>query len=134
MEIPLSCCNRSADTLIEWFGPEEIKVVVGGERWWQVRGMDSIDGEWITERQYLSNAKAPSGTKLSQDELDIIRMEALETVMVGLQLFYRGNAANYCQFYVHGGESSRMSSLSHRLSACALSQGDIILARSVRRS
>jgi hypothetical protein len=82
IRIPLSCCNRAADTLVEWFGPEEIKVVVGGEKWWQVRGMDSVDGEWITERQYLSNAKPPSGMKLSAADLDIVRMADLETVMV----------------------------------------------------
>jgi hypothetical protein len=86
--IPLSCCNRSADTLIEWFGPEEINVVVGGERWWQVRGLDGIDGEWITERRYLSSAKGPSGPKLSATDLDIVRMADLEAVMVSLKTIY----------------------------------------------
>jgi hypothetical protein len=80
--IPLSCCNQAADTLIDWFGHDDIKVTVGGERWWQVRGMDGIDAEWITERAYLSEAKPCSGPKLSPTDQDITRMENLEAVMV----------------------------------------------------
>ncbi|KAF9028446.1 alpha/beta-hydrolase [Hymenopellis radicata] len=85
--IPLTSCNRAADILIDWFGPEELKHVVGGERWWQVRGMDGIDAEWITEKEYLSEAKADSTRKLSDTEEDILRMESLDRVM----------------FYIHGG-------------------------------
>lgn len=73
--------------MIDWFGPEELKHVVGGERWWQVRGMDGIDGEWITEKEYLSSR--PDGPerkpKLTDDETDILRMEHLDTVMVRLE-------------------------------------------------
>lgn len=84
MSIPLVTANRAADILIEWFGPEDLKTVVGGERWWQVRGLDGIDAEWITEREYLSplNADAEAGRKLSDTDKDILRMENLDTVMV----------------------------------------------------
>lgn len=87
--IPLSTCNRAADALIDWFGPEELKKVVGGERWWQVRGLDGIDGEWITEKEYLGDIKdvASKGMNLSGDDLDILRMEHLETVMVRHSVF-----------------------------------------------
>ncbi|KAJ7781052.1 Alpha/Beta hydrolase protein [Mycena metata] len=86
--IPLQSCNASADILIDWFGPEELKAVVGGERWWQVRGLDGVDGEWITQKDYLSDAKVhPPGRKLSDDEQTILRMEKLDRVML----------------YVHGG-------------------------------
>ncbi|KAG5648902.1 hypothetical protein DXG03_000251 [Asterophora parasitica] len=87
--IPLSSCNRAADILMDWFGPEELKHVVGGERWWQVRGLDGIDAEWITEKEYLSAAKdyRRTGRKLSDDESTILRMDDLDTVML----------------YVHGG-------------------------------
>ncbi|KAF5387616.1 hypothetical protein D9615_000559 [Tricholomella constricta] len=87
--IPLSSCNRAADILIDWFGPDELKHVVGGERWWQVRGLDGIDAEWITEKEYLSTAKdhPHMNQKLSDDETTILRMDNLETVML----------------YVHGG-------------------------------
>jgi hypothetical protein len=84
VRVPLSSCNRAADFLIDWFGPEELKHVVGGERWWQVRGLDGVDGEWITEKQYLSDEKVDVdiGRKLTDDEEDILRMEKIETVMV----------------------------------------------------
>ncbi|RDB22775.1 AB hydrolase superfamily protein C4A8.06c [Hypsizygus marmoreus] len=87
--IPLTSCNRAADMLIEWFGPDELKRVVGGERWWQVRGLDGVDGEWITEKEYLRSAKDnPKMHKnLNDDEADILRMDHLERVML----------------YVHGG-------------------------------
>jgi hypothetical protein len=42
VQIPLSCANDAADVIIDWFGPEELKVIVGGERWWQVRLTPSI--------------------------------------------------------------------------------------------
>jgi len=70
--------------LIEWFDPDELDKVVGGERWWQVRGLDGVDGEWITETEYLSkfHAPSPSGKKLSEEEQNILQMEHLDTVMV----------------------------------------------------
>ncbi|KAG9004517.1 hypothetical protein FRB93_010294 [Tulasnella sp. JGI-2019a] len=49
--VPLECCNKSADILIDWFGPEQLKTVVGGERWWQVRGLQGIQGEWIAMKR-----------------------------------------------------------------------------------
>ncbi|KAH0587778.1 hypothetical protein H2248_006536 [Termitomyces sp. 'cryptogamus'] len=88
--IPLSSCNRAADILIEWFGPHDLKHVVGGERWWQVRGLDGLDGEWMTEKDYLSSStehKEHGRIKLSNDDCNILRMNHLETVML----------------YVHGG-------------------------------
>ncbi|KAJ7714315.1 alpha/beta-hydrolase [Mycena maculata] len=87
--IPLKSCNDAADVLIEWFGPDELKAVVGGERWWQVRGLDGVDGEWITQKDYLSDGKVhgPPGRKLSDDDETVLRMEELDRVML----------------YVHGG-------------------------------
>jgi hypothetical protein len=62
---------------------------VGGERWWQVRGLDGIDAEWITEREYLSPVKShvKNTRKMSDNDKDIPRMEHLETVMVCLSYF-----------------------------------------------
>ncbi|KAJ7490392.1 alpha/beta-hydrolase [Mycena galericulata] len=87
--IPLKSCNDAADVLVEWFGPDELKAVVGGERWWQVRGLDGVDGEWITQKDYLSDGKVhgPQGRKLSDDDHTVLRMEQLDRVML----------------YVHGG-------------------------------
>lgn len=44
--------------------------------------MDGIDAEWITEKEYLSEAKIDSTPKLSDTEEDILRMESLDRVMV----------------------------------------------------
>ncbi|KAJ7180300.1 alpha beta-hydrolase [Mycena crocata] len=87
--IPFESCNAAADLLIDWFNPDELKAVVGGERWWQVRGLDGADGEWITQKEYLSEDKvhAPQGRKLSDDDETVLRMEKLDRVML----------------YVHGG-------------------------------
>lgn len=80
--VPLSSCNSSADILINWFGPDELKHVVGGTRWWQVRGLDGVECEWIAEKEHLSDVKVDAGRKLTDDEENIIKMEGLETVMV----------------------------------------------------
>ncbi|CAE6500723.1 unnamed protein product [Rhizoctonia solani] len=60
--IPLSSCNQAADLLItllrrtsapsgsnytEEEAEAEFKRVVGGERWWQVRGLDGVEAEWV---------------------------------------------------------------------------------------
>lgn len=81
--IPLASCNKAADVLIDWFGPEELKQVVGGEKWWQVRGLDGIEAEWVTEKEYLrEDVTIPK--KLNSTDENILRMEHLETVMVNL--------------------------------------------------
>ncbi|THH31314.1 hypothetical protein EUX98_g2870 [Antrodiella citrinella] len=87
LQIPFTSCNKAADALIDWFGPEDLKRVVGGERWWQIRGMDGIDSEWITEKEYLEDVDFPADRDLSEDEANVPRMEHLESVML----------------YVHGG-------------------------------
>lgn len=75
----------AADHLIDWFGSEELAHVVGGERWWQVRGLDGIDAEWIAQEDDLEsedNVKTGKGKKLKESETNILRMEKLESVMV----------------------------------------------------
>lgn len=84
--VPLKSCNKAADLLIDWFGPEELQQVVGGEKWWQVRGLDGIESEWVTEKEYLSDAPVDTDKKLSTDDANILRMEHLETVMVCMLL------------------------------------------------
>ena len=38
--VPMSCCNEAATYLIKALGGEEVtKRVVGGTKWWQVRGV-----------------------------------------------------------------------------------------------
>jgi len=84
--IPLKTCNEAADHLIKWFGPEELERVVGGDRWWQVRGLDGIDAEWVAEEEDLApdsdEFHKKDGKKLKDTDADILRMEKLESVMV----------------------------------------------------
>ncbi|QRV75945.1 carbohydrate esterase family 10 protein [Ceratobasidium sp. AG-Ba] len=70
LRIPLSSCNDAADILIkllrETSAPSgsdysseeaeaEFKRVVGGERWWQVRGLDGIEAEWVAMKSDWEN-------------------------------------------------------------------------------
>lgn len=72
--------------MIDWFGPDDLKYVVGGHKWWQVRGLDGVDAEWITERQFLQDLSedvVPERKPRWEEDI-ILRMEHLDTVMVGL--------------------------------------------------
>lgn len=86
MLIPLSSCNKAADLLLDWFDPDELKKVVGGERWWQVRGLDGIEAEWVTEKKFLKEGSATSlkEGKLSDNDHQILQMNGLDRVMVSL--------------------------------------------------
>ncbi|KAH9944756.1 lipase/ esterase [Amylocystis lapponica] len=56
--VPMSCCDEAATHLIRALGGEEVtKRVVGGTKWWQVRGVQGIDAEWITARKDWEEAK-----------------------------------------------------------------------------
>lgn len=109
--IPFTSCNKAADILIDWFGPEDLKHVVGGEKWWQVRGLDGIEAEWVTEKEYLGPPPSSQGLdrKLSTEDANILRMDHLETVMVCLYfclLYQRSIRVFVAQLYVHGGTRS----------------------------
>ncbi|KAI0722242.1 alpha/beta-hydrolase [Cerioporus squamosus] len=82
VKIPWASCNQAADALIDWFGPEELKRVVGGERWWQVRGLDWIDSEWITEKEYLDDRSFSEDDAYTEEEKTTLRMEHLDRVML----------------------------------------------------
>ncbi|KAH9996971.1 hypothetical protein BJV74DRAFT_827169 [Russula compacta] len=56
--IPMSCCDEAAVYLIKAFRGEEImKRVVGGTKWWQVRGVRGLDAEWISAKKDWQEAK-----------------------------------------------------------------------------
>ncbi|CAL1711368.1 unnamed protein product [Somion occarium] len=69
--VPMSCCDEAATFLIKAFGGEEItKRLVGGTKWWQVRGVNGVDAEWIAakkdwdmaEKRFKAHEKERSGT------------------------------------------------------------------------
>ncbi|TFY53878.1 hypothetical protein EVG20_g9931, partial [Dentipellis fragilis] len=82
--VPFTSCNRAADLLIEWFGPEDLVKIVGGERWWQVRGLDGVEAEWIAERKFLNIDELDKEKKFKEDKDGILRMEKLESVMAAI--------------------------------------------------
>ncbi|KAI5986945.1 Alpha/Beta hydrolase protein [Pisolithus albus] len=56
--VPVSCCDEAAAYLIEALGGEDhAKRIVGGTKWWQVRGIPGIDAEWITSKKDLQQGK-----------------------------------------------------------------------------
>ena len=55
--IPLSSCDRAAKAIIDYFGPEDLKNVVGGEKWWQVRGLNGVEAEWVAMTSDWKKAK-----------------------------------------------------------------------------
>ncbi|KAH9020637.1 alpha/beta-hydrolase [Lactarius pseudohatsudake] len=56
--IPMSCCDEGADHLIKAFGgKEKMKKVVGGTKWWQVRGIRGLDAEWVSTKKDWKSAQ-----------------------------------------------------------------------------
>ncbi|KAH7883288.1 hypothetical protein F5I97DRAFT_1903823 [Phlebopus sp. FC_14] len=56
--VPISCCDEAASLVIRALGGEEhADRLVGGTKWWQVRGLSGIDAEWITARKDWQEAK-----------------------------------------------------------------------------
>jgi hypothetical protein len=40
VQVPMSCCDEAAEVVIKALGGEELtKKLVGGTKWWQVRGL-----------------------------------------------------------------------------------------------
>ncbi|KAG8980616.1 hypothetical protein FRB90_007591, partial [Tulasnella sp. 427] len=92
--IPLPCCNKAADILIDWFGPEQIKQVVGGSKWWQVRGLEGVQAEWIAmKRDWDKLRKAEKKAKRSNQGVGKVHPHFSD----------RLDNMNKVVFYIHGG-------------------------------
>ncbi|OJA08539.1 hypothetical protein AZE42_02455, partial [Rhizopogon vesiculosus] len=62
--VPVSCCDEAATYVVQALGGEEFaKRLVGGTKWWQVRGVQGVDAEWITARKDHMEAKKRSRAK-----------------------------------------------------------------------
>ncbi|KAJ6589896.1 hypothetical protein DFH09DRAFT_976385 [Mycena vulgaris] len=56
--VPMSCCDDAAQYLITALGGEDAaRQIVGGCKWWQVRGVSGVDAQWITARKDWQEAK-----------------------------------------------------------------------------
>ncbi|KAF8070704.1 hypothetical protein FPV67DRAFT_1038167 [Lyophyllum atratum] len=56
--VPMASCDEAAKYLITALGGEETaRRVVGGVKWWQVRGITGVDAQWITAKKDWQEAK-----------------------------------------------------------------------------
>ncbi|KAJ7668682.1 hypothetical protein DFH06DRAFT_1084836 [Mycena polygramma] len=56
--VPMSCCDDAAQYLITALGGEDIaRKMIGGCKWWQVRGVSGVDAQWITAKKDWQEAK-----------------------------------------------------------------------------
>ncbi|KAF8841752.1 alpha/beta-hydrolase [Paxillus ammoniavirescens] len=56
--VPMSCCDEAAMLIIQALGGEEhVTRLVGGTKWWQVRGITGVTGEWVTTKKDWEEAK-----------------------------------------------------------------------------
>ncbi|KAK7036461.1 hypothetical protein VNI00_011658 [Paramarasmius palmivorus] len=98
--VPTSCCNDAAGYLITALGGEDVaRRVVGGVKWWQVRGIDGVDAQWITakkdwqeaKRRYKMQDKAATAKEnLAKSEDDNVYDKDMDEMR--------------CILYSHGGE------------------------------
>lgn len=121
--VPMSCCDDAATLLIQALGGEEHAfLLVGGTKWWQVRGVTGyvipavlscnswfrrIAGEWVTARKDWEEAKKrrkahkkkTGNGGSSQDATNAIPSSTSESSNI-----YEEDASDLrCILYAHGG-------------------------------
>lgn len=111
--VPLSCCDEAANYVIQALGGEELaKRLVGGTKWWQVRGVKGIDAEWITARKDYQEAKKRSKAKHKENSnTEIPTSESDTPTSSGLPASNSNESNIYkeemdemrCILYAHGG-------------------------------
>ncbi|KAG2132290.1 uncharacterized protein EDB93DRAFT_1094005 [Suillus bovinus] len=111
--VPLSCCDEAASYVIQALGGQEIaKRLVGGTKWWQVRGVKGIDAEWITARKDYQEAKKRSKAKHKESPKTEIPTSDRNTPNPSGLLASSSNESNIykeemdemrCILYAHGG-------------------------------
>lgn len=73
--IPLNSCEDAAKLLIEYFGDDDLRNIVGGQLWWQVRGLRGVQAEWIAMKNDWNRARAVEQRLAKGDsEHDMIKM------------------------------------------------------------
>lgn len=54
----MTTCDEAAELLIKVLGGEEhTRRVVGGVKWWTVRGVEGVDAQWIATKRDWNDAK-----------------------------------------------------------------------------
>lgn len=130
----MPCCDEAAVHLIKALGGEDVaKRVVGGTKWWQVRGVKgsvhmgylekhhllfiSVDAQWIAVKKDYQQAKRrrkqqeqqqgrPNEPSKSSASADVLPEDA-EIEETEVEPVYRAEMDDMrCILYAHGGESS----------------------------
>ena len=77
--IPMDSCDEAAKLIIEHLGPQDLAKLVGGEKWWQLRPLPGLQGEWIAmsndwkkmktmEKRYKDQQQETGKAKNSSDK------------------------------------------------------------------
>ncbi|EED85396.1 candidate lipase/esterase from carbohydrate esterase family CE10 [Postia placenta Mad-698-R] len=103
--VPISCCDDAATYLIQALGGEEVtKRVVGGTKWWQVRGITGVDAEWLAAKKDWQEAKRRHKAHLKKSgdkDSNIGHPEGLEQAP---QAIYEPEMDKMpCILFAHGG-------------------------------
>ncbi|KAG6850876.1 hypothetical protein H0H93_007494 [Arthromyces matolae] len=106
--IPMSTCDEAAKILVAALGGEEVaKRVVGGVKWWQVRGVNGVDAQWITARKDWENAKRRhkmhERAKASESVPSIPADDALPDSTADTPIYEQHMDEMRCILYSHGG-------------------------------
>ncbi|KAF8911524.1 hypothetical protein CPB84DRAFT_926690 [Gymnopilus junonius] len=102
--VPISCCEEAAQYLIKALGGEEVaRRLVGGVKWWQVRGVNGVDAQWIAARKDWQEAKRRHKKQQEQKNINSKDTSA-EDLQDKAECVYEKNMdAMRCILYLHGG-------------------------------
>ncbi|KAF8963661.1 hypothetical protein BDZ97DRAFT_1939461 [Flammula alnicola] len=104
--VPMACCEEAASYLIKALGGEEVaKRLVGGVKWWQVRGVNGVDGQWITARKDWQEAKRRHKIRREREQKGLsnppLSSEDMQNSKEGV--YEKDMDAMRCILYLHGG-------------------------------
>ncbi|KAJ3529138.1 hypothetical protein NM688_g7897 [Phlebia brevispora] len=109
--VPMSSCDAAAEIVIKALGGEEAtKRIVGGTKWWQVRGVTGVDAEWIaakkdweeSERKYKAHERERSSLN-EQRKTSTSTDGSSNGVDEGSSSYDPSMDEMRCILYIHGG-------------------------------
>ncbi|KAF9529730.1 hypothetical protein CPB83DRAFT_811822 [Crepidotus variabilis] len=102
--VPLSCCDEAATYLIKALGGEDIaRDLVGGVKWWQVRGVNGIDAQWITAKKDWEEAERKRKQEHKQKLKDGLASPPPTENHRPDGVYEKDMDAMRCILYLHGG-------------------------------
>ncbi|KAH0588833.1 hypothetical protein H2248_004632 [Termitomyces sp. 'cryptogamus'] len=104
--IPMTSCDEAAQIIITAFGGKETaKRVVGGVKWWQVRGINGVDAQWITAKKDWENAqrRTKMQKKAKEDSSGSLPSTDLPTGVADSEIYEKHMDEMRCILYSHGG-------------------------------